>query len=96
MWFGKDPFSISQDICNTGMHHVTHLDLIDIDQKVFPRARPMVTCNPVEKNSYHLMLQSHNLYILGNVPLFHPGKNFFPFGYYIPLDNHWIDYSYQF
>ena len=37
----------------------------------------------------------HNPYILGNMPHFCPG-NFFSLLHYIPLDNHWIDHSYQF
>ena len=46
-------------------------------------------------NSSHLMLQPQNLKILGNVPHFCPSK-IFSFWHYIPIDNHWIDHSYQF
>ena len=38
--------------------YVVHLDLVDIGQNVFAIVRLMVSCNPIEKDSNCLMLQS--------------------------------------
>ena len=59
--------------------HVLNLDLVDIGHNVSTTARPMVSCNPVEKDSNCLMLWLCNLYILGNVPCLCPTKFFFSF-----------------
>ena len=57
--------------------HVSHLDLVDIGQNVSATVKLMGSCNPVKKDSNHLMLQPWNPKILGNVPRFHPSKIFF-------------------
>ena len=57
--------------------HVTHLDLVDISQDMSTIVRLMGIPNPMKKFSNHLTLRPRNLKILGNVPSFCPGKNFF-------------------
>ena len=76
------------------MDHVcTHLPhLVDFGQNVSTIAGLMVSCNPVKKIQ---ITWCYAPYIHRNVPHFCPG-NFFSFLHYIPLDNHWIDHSYQF
>ena len=57
--------------------HVPHLDLVDIGQNVSTTVRLMGSCDPVKKDSKHLMLWPQNPKIFRNVPHFHPSKNFF-------------------
>ena len=57
--------------------HVLHLDLVDIGRDMSTTVRLMGTPNPMKKFSNQPTLQLRNPYILGNVPRFCPGKNFF-------------------
>ena len=57
--------------------HVPHLDLVDIGQDMSATVRLMGTQNPMKKFSNCSTLQPQNPKILGNVPCFCPGKNFF-------------------
>ena len=57
--------------------HVPHLDLVDIGQDMSATVRLMGTPNPMKKFSNRLMLWPQNPKIHGNVPRFHPDKNFF-------------------
>ena len=75
--------------------HVPHLDLVDIGQNVSATVRLMSSCDSIEKDSNCLTLWPRNPKILQNVPHFRPSK-IFSFWHYIPIDNHWIDHSYQF
>ena len=75
--------------------HVPYLNLVGIGQNVSITARPMGNCNPVKKDSYCLTLWPQNPNILRNVPCSCQIK-IFSFWHYIPIDNHWIDHSYQF
>ena len=56
--------------------HVPHLDLVKIGQDMSTTVRLMGTPNPMKKFSNHSTLQPRNPKILGNVPRFHPSKNF--------------------
>ena len=57
--------------------HVPHLDLVDIGQNMSTTDRLMGTPNPMKKFSNRSMLWLQNPKIHGNVPRFHPDKNFF-------------------
>ena len=57
--------------------HVPHLDLVDIGQDMSATVRLMGIPNPMKNFSNWPMLQLRNPYILGNVPCFCPGKEFF-------------------
>ena len=57
--------------------HVPHLDLVDIGRNMSATVRLIGTPNPMKKFSNQSTLQPRNLYILGDVPCFRPGKNFF-------------------
>ena len=57
--------------------HVPHLDLVDIGQNMSATDRLMGTLNPMKKFSNGSTLQPQNPKIHGNVPRFHPHKNFF-------------------
>ena len=57
--------------------HVPHLNLVDIGQVMSAKVRLMGTQNPMKKFSNRLTLRPRNPKILGNVPHFRPGKNFF-------------------
>ena len=57
--------------------HVPHLDLVDIGQDMSTTVRLMGTPNPMKKFSNHSTLWPPNPKIIGNVPRFHPVKNFF-------------------
>ena len=57
--------------------HVPHLDLFDIGQNMSATDRLMGTPNPMKKFSNRSMLWPRNPKIHGNVPHFHPDKNFF-------------------
>ena len=53
--------------------NVSNLDLVDIGHNVSATARPMASCNPIQKDLNHLMLWLHNLKIIKNVPHFRFG-----------------------
>ena len=57
--------------------HVPHLDLVDIGRNMSTTDRLMGTPNPMKKFSNHSTLWLWNPKIHGNVPCFHPNKNFF-------------------
>ena len=57
--------------------HVPHLNLVDIGQDVSTTDRLMGTPNPIKKFSNRSTLRPQNPKIHGNVPHFHPDKNFF-------------------
>ena len=57
--------------------YVPHLDLVDIGQDMSATVRLMGTPNPMKNFSNCSMLWPRNPKILGNVPRFHPSKNFF-------------------
>ena len=48
--FQKDPWTISQDPCRTGMHPCTHLDILGVSQNLFSTTRYMVSSNAMKKN----------------------------------------------
>ena len=57
--------------------HYAHLDLVDIGRNMSATDRLMGTLNPMKKFSNRSTQQPQNPRIHGNVPRFHPGKNFF-------------------
>ena len=57
--------------------HYAHLDLVDIGQNMSATDRLMGTLNPMKKFSNRWTLRPQNPKIHGNVPHFHPSKNFF-------------------
>ena len=75
--------------------HVPHLDLVDFGQNVSTTARLIVSCIPVEKfkslDATPPVAATFSEMCSISVPV-----NFFSFLHDIPLDNHWIDHSYQF
>ena len=56
--------------------HVPHLDLVDIGQNMSTTDRLMGILNPMKKFSNRSTLRPWNPKIHGNVPHFHPSKNF--------------------
>ena len=56
--------------------HMPHLDLVDIGRNMSATVRLMGTPNSMKKFSNPSTLRPWNPKIHGNVPRFHPGKNF--------------------
>ena len=56
--------------------HMPHLDLVDIGQDMSATVRLMGTPNPMKKILNPSTLWPQNPKIHGNVPRFHPYKNF--------------------
>ena len=75
--------------------HVSHLDLVDIDQNMFTTVRLMVTRDLIKKiqipQCYGPKTQKYSKMCPVSILV-----KKFSFWHYIPIDNHWTDHSYQF